>query len=234
MGNKQAYIIAFAGEKGGTSKSTLATNFVVMAARQGKNVVLLDADQQETASNWAELRSGLDGVDIIPCVQGSGNIVNAIQGLATQCDMLVIDVRGQAVDEKGLATVELASILATAHLICSPVRPSIDLWTLPRMSELTERARAEVNKKLKTRVVYTQVSTNIHASDIKNARDMINQNPDRFGGLEFLDHVQVGNRTAYQAAMLAGLGVVELPDKTKAKKAVQEMKTLYRELLKHA
>ena len=46
-------IVLFGGEKGGTGKTTLATNMAAMLALQGKDVLLLDTDRQGTASFWA-------------------------------------------------------------------------------------------------------------------------------------------------------------------------------------
>jgi len=42
-------IILFGGEKGGTGKSTLATNIAVFLARNGQDILLLDADYQGSA-----------------------------------------------------------------------------------------------------------------------------------------------------------------------------------------
>ncbi|MDP2852350.1 MAG: AAA family ATPase, partial [Gallionella sp.] len=42
-------ITVFGGEKGGTGKTTLATNIAAMLALKGKDVLLLDTDRQGTA-----------------------------------------------------------------------------------------------------------------------------------------------------------------------------------------
>ena len=46
-------IVVFGGEKGGTGKSTIATNMAAMLAMSGKDTLLLDTDRQGTASAWA-------------------------------------------------------------------------------------------------------------------------------------------------------------------------------------
>jgi chromosome partitioning protein len=43
-------IVLIGGEKGGTGKTTLATNMAVILAVEGKDVLLLDTDRQGTAS----------------------------------------------------------------------------------------------------------------------------------------------------------------------------------------
>ena len=50
-------IVAVLGEKGGTGKTTLATNLAGMRATAGRDVLIIDADRQGSASYWAEKRS---------------------------------------------------------------------------------------------------------------------------------------------------------------------------------
>jgi chromosome partitioning protein len=49
--------VAVLGEKGGTGKTTLATNLAGMRAADGRDVLLLDAGRQGSASYWPEKRS---------------------------------------------------------------------------------------------------------------------------------------------------------------------------------
>ena len=50
-------IVLIGGEKGGTGKTTLATNLAQMRAARGRDVLLVDTDKQESASAWASLRA---------------------------------------------------------------------------------------------------------------------------------------------------------------------------------
>ena len=49
--------IAFLGQKGGVGKSTLAINVTDAMHRQGKKVLLVDADPQASSTDWASVRS---------------------------------------------------------------------------------------------------------------------------------------------------------------------------------
>ena len=49
-------IICIGGIKGGSGKTTVATNLAVIRAGQGRDVLLVDADDQETATDFTNLR----------------------------------------------------------------------------------------------------------------------------------------------------------------------------------
>jgi cellulose biosynthesis protein BcsQ len=50
-------IIVLAQTKGGVGKSTLAINLAIARARQGADVLLVDADEQATAADFTALRT---------------------------------------------------------------------------------------------------------------------------------------------------------------------------------
>src|SRR5438874_2848584 len=54
-------ILISGGTKGGSGKTTIATNLAIMRATQGQDVLLIDADDQETASDFTILRNERPG-----------------------------------------------------------------------------------------------------------------------------------------------------------------------------
>ena len=65
-------LILLGGEKGGTGKTTLATNLAVQRAHHGHDVVLLDTDIQGAASYWARVRQDAGLTPRVPCLQKYG------------------------------------------------------------------------------------------------------------------------------------------------------------------
>src|ERR1700712_4433899 len=54
-------MLVVGGIKGGIGKSTVAANLAVLAARTGPDVLLIDADPQETTATWAAARADHPG-----------------------------------------------------------------------------------------------------------------------------------------------------------------------------
>src|SRR6476619_2679981 len=52
----KSMITVVGGTKGGSGKSTVATNLAIMLAAAGQDVLLVDADDQETSTDFTNLR----------------------------------------------------------------------------------------------------------------------------------------------------------------------------------
>ena len=89
-------VVLFGGEKGGTGKTTLATNMAAMLAQTGKDVLLLDTDRQGTSSFWATVREDSEIEPRIACVQKFGKgLASQVLDLADRYDEIVIDAGGR-------------------------------------------------------------------------------------------------------------------------------------------
>ncbi len=73
-------IILVDSEKGGVGKSTLATNISATLAKDGKDVILIDADRQGTSANWAFDRSNTDRKQV-ECVRQYDSINYLVNGV---------------------------------------------------------------------------------------------------------------------------------------------------------
>jgi chromosome partitioning protein len=205
-------ITVVGGIKGGGGKTTLATNLCVMRCQDGKKVLLVDADEQKTASDWASQREAMGIETKWVTVNLAGKAIHTeIKKMLNDYDDIIIDVGGRD-------TTSQRSALAIAHVCLIPFKPkSFDMWTLGGVKTMIGEIKA-VNPNLKTYAVINQADS--RGQDNDDAIEMIKEFKD-FVCLE----VALGNRKAFANAAAEGLGVVEL--KKADPKAVEEMKDLY-------
>jgi len=210
-------IVLIGGEKGGTGKTTLATNLAAMRALAGRDILLIDTDQQGSANYWAQSRDEAQISPRVACVQKFGKgLPIEVKDLAKRYQDIIIDAGGRD-------SVELRSAMVVAHKVYIPIQPSqFDIWTLNQMDQLVETAKG-FNPGLLAKVIISRSSTNpsVHESDdtVEILNDFSNLNLARTG---------IKDRIAYRKAASSGLGVSEL--KPKDPKAVEEMEALYNEV----
>lgn len=208
-------IILFGGEKGGTGKSTLATNLCVWLGHKKDDFVLLDADRQSTSSNWVSERTkALPKLPKVNCVQRYGNIASTIIDLSKRYKHVIIDAAGRDSEE-------LRSSLVVADILCSPLKASqSDLWTIDHLYELIKLSKA-MNPKLNAFAVLSMASPNPRVAEAKQAQEMISE----FEELQLADTI-IRDRKIYRDAMCEAKGVIEMPDE----KAKQEIECLAKEV----
>lgn len=107
---------AIIAQKGGQSKTTLATGFAVEAAREGAAVVILDADdRQGSALYWSE-RRGLEDV-MVKDSSVAGLPLHVTRGRASgKLDLIIIDTPANSKDIAMLAAEQ-------ADFVIIPVAP---------------------------------------------------------------------------------------------------------------
>ncbi|SHO48409.1 nucleotide-binding protein [Desulfopila aestuarii] len=211
-------ITVFGGEKGGTGKTTLATNIAAMLAKDGKDVLLLDTDRQGTASLWATVREEDEIEPRVPCVQKFGKGLPAqVRDLAERYEEIIIDAGGRD-------SLELRYALGVADRAYIPVQPfQFDIWTVRQMDTLVEMAKG-LNEKLKAYLVLNRVSTNPVVREDREARDFIEQ--ENFQSLMLLE-ATIRDRIAFRKSARDGLAVVEFRTD---RKAIAEIEELYEEI----
>ncbi len=208
-------IVLIGGEKGGTGKSTLATNLAVCLAEAGKDVLVLDTDRQATASSWCAERATHEDLTRVHCVQKYGNVFETLQDLSKRYEEVIVDAGGRD-------SPELRSAMVAAHKMVSPAKASqSDLWTLKHLNELINQARA-LNPKLDARVVLSMTPTNPRIQEAQEAAEMLRS----FEPNLRLAKSRIRDRKVYRDAMCDGKGAIECADA----KALEEIKSLMQEV----
>lgn len=213
-------ILALAAEKGGVGKTTLAVNLAVWRAKQGRRVLLIDADKkQASASAWVALRMNAELEPGITCTMLEGELVaTQVKAMAPLFDDVVIDGRGA--NDKGL----LGS-LVIADRCLTPVWPGqFDLASMNNMLELMSYARA-VNPGLVALAVVNRALTNDRDADAKKAQAMILKDAPAYRLIKTIVH----GRKAWNHCGESGTAVMEHP-LGEATQAVDELNAVATEV----
>ncbi len=212
-------IFVFGGIKGGVGKTMIATNIAVSCAIQKKRVLLVDADEQHSATDWATHR-------MENCKNSPLNITTirlSGKGLYSEIRKMLKDYDDVIVDVGGRDTTSQRSALSIADVFLTPFRPrSVDLWTIDDLLDMICQIKA-VNHKLNTYCIINQADPS--GSDNEESRKIILEYPE-LNCLPF----NIGMRKSFANAMSKGASVLEIlnPDA----KAFEEIKTLFEVLCK--
>ncbi len=210
-------IVLIGGEKGGTGKTTLATNLAATRARSGRDVLLVDTDIQASASYWTQLRDEAGIEPRVACIQKFG------KGLQTEVNDLAKRYEDVIIDAGGRDSVELRAAMVVAEKVFIPIQPSqFDIWTLSQMDQLINTAEG-FNPSLKAWVVISRASTNPSVTEQTEAMEAISD----FEHLGLAKTI-IRDRIAYRKAAREGLGVAEV--KGADPKAVEEINALFKEV----
>jgi chromosome partitioning protein len=211
MGLLMIYVIG--GIKGGSGKTTVATNLAVTLVQDGKDVLLVDADDQETATDFSAWRNErTQGHAGYTSVQLTGQAArDELKRLANKYEDVVIDTGGRD-------TTSQRAALSVADIYLVPFNPrSFDVWTLEKVTRLIQEIRT-INPELKAYAFLNRADP--RGSDNEEAAEVLRDSDT----VQFLD-APLGNRKAFSNAAAQGMGVTELQPEDR--KATAEFQTLY-------
>lgn len=205
-------IIVIGGIKGGSGKTTIATNLAVMRATS-KKILLVDADEQKSAWEWSQQRDCAfpdckENCFSTVCMSGKA-IYHNLTRLKDDYDDIIVDTGGRD-------TTSQRSALSIADKLILPFKPSsVDIWTLVPIQGILNEC---VNEKLKIYAVISQADAS--GKDNEESKNIIKE----FQNIKTLE-TTIGNRKAFRNASAEGLGVQECYPQDK--KACQEIEELY-------
>jgi chromosome partitioning protein len=127
-------IIALINQKGGCGKSTTAVHFAYwLANKQKKNVLLVDADAQQSSSAWL---SGMDQKVHYKVVQTPDDLLDQIPDLAGDYEQIIVDGPASLAEST-------RAILFRVDLAVVPVQPTgVDLRSASDAVRLIKQAQS--------------------------------------------------------------------------------------------
>lgn len=131
-------IITVGSTKGGVGKTTLALNIAIARALQGRDVWLIDADRQGTASTALAIRGEAGKLPAIATAHypEGGALRTQLQHQRGKFQDIIIDAGGRD-------STALRAALVLSDLILVPFQPrSIDVWAVADIAALIKEARA--------------------------------------------------------------------------------------------
>lgn len=215
-------IIVVANEKGGTGKTTLATNLAVYRAINASDVLLVDADPQNSCRDFVAVRDEEAHQPTVTCASITGkSLAGELRKMEHKFDDIVVDVGGRD-------STSMRSALLAADVVLIPFSPSqLDAWSLEKMDQLIHDVK-QLNENLIALSVINRADTNPKIILSNEASDFA----DELENIEFLN-LRVGDRVAYRRAVAEGLAVTELPSSKRDAKAISEIKNLYNEVFNY-
>lgn len=203
-------VIAILNQKGGSGKTTIATNLAHALKRDSYTVLLVDSDPQGSARDWNEASGG----NIIPVVGlDRETLAKDLQAISQGYDWIVIDGAPQ------IAKLSAAAVKA-ADLVLIPVQPSpYDIWACADLVDIIAARREVTNGKPQAAFVISRAIKNTKLSgEISSAlKDY---------GLPVLK-AGTTQRVVYPTTAAEGLTVFSDPGSDAAK----EINTLKKEVL---
>lgn len=203
-----ALVLSVCSLKGGSGRTTVATNIAATLAAAGHSVALVDADEgQASATSW-----GVVG-RVCPVVPAGKDIARTLRGLSA--DVVVIDGPPRL-------GVETRGAMAVSDFVVVPSVPgATDAWALRQTVALLGEAR-KVRPDLRAGVVWNRVERTTLARQAQASAE----------GLEvaMLD-TALRSRVTFGEALIRGEGVVTYAPESDA---AAEVRRLVKEILREA
>jgi chromosome partitioning protein len=200
-------IIGVLNQKGGVGKTTVSVNLAATFAKQGRRVLLVDADPQGSALGWSSLR---EIEPLFPVIgMAKATLHRELPELAKDYDIVVID-GAPRVNELARAA------MLASDLVLIPVQPSpYDVWASAETVRLVREAQQFRGRIKAAFVINRRIANTAIGRDAAGALAQFEDIP--------VLRTALGQRVVFAESAARGLSVMEVAP---ASEAAQELANL--------
>lgn len=215
-----AKVISVLNQKGGSSKTTTATNVAsCLAVKHGFKVLIVDLNHhQASATDWAAAREERErDPGLIPVIAMGKALARDLPRVAGGYDFVIVD----GVPEVGELT---AAAIKAADLVLVPIQPSqYDIWATSDLIQLIKERQEIADGRPATHLMVSRavVGTNIERT-VRTALEAFE--------LPILK-AQTCHRIAYIQGVGAGLSVMDLAPRDQARIEIEAVTAELLELM---
>lgn len=194
-------VITICNQKGGVGKTTLTMSLSSYWHKEGRNVVIVDTDRQQSATKW-EQRSESFPVPVTPILPDQLNtFAAAVKKRAESADFVLIDTPPTLAGD----TVTIASFVA--DLVLVPIKPdALHIDALEEFRGFLDEANA---KRAKLGFDPLNVRLIVNMMPNRKAARLVAEQLEELTGLPVLGS-RMGDRADFQLAALKRAGIVDV------------------------